>query len=153
MKFAADEMLGKLAKWLRIAGQDVFYKNKISDKELVSLCQAERRVLLTRDTLLISQCQGIRTLLIVSDHFREQLKQVFTAFRLEPLSLAGSRCLLCNQELEKVAKEKVKDQVPPYVFATQESFWRCPGCQRLFWPGTHYQRMLKDLETLREEGA
>lgn len=153
MKFVADEMLGKLAKWLRIAGQDVFYKNKISDKELVSLCQAEGRVLLTRDARLISEGKGIRSLFIQSDHFREQLRQVLTTFGLEPEGPAFSRCLLCNQELEELAREEAKGLVPPYVFDTQRNFWRCPGCKRLFWPGTHHDGMAKELKTLKVEGG
>lgn len=148
MKFAADEMLGKLAKWLRIVGCDVFYNNRITDQELISLCRAQHRILLTRDTPLLAETKDLPSLFIVSDYFREQLQQVLEAFHIDPCQRAFSRCVLCNQELVEEKRELVKDQVPPYIFETQEEFWRCPDCQRIYWPGTHHERMIKELKSL-----
>jgi uncharacterized protein with PIN domain len=148
MKFVADEMLGKLAKWLRIVGCDVVYKNNVSDSELVDCCRKEGRVLLTRDTRLLAEHKDITSLLIASDHFREQTRQVLKAFAIDPHGRALSRCLRCNQILVSEDKQAVKDIVPPYVLHTQDEFWRCPGCQRLYWPGTHHQRMLEELQEM-----
>ena len=145
MKFLADEMLGKLAKWLRIMGCDVVYKNKVSASEIIDCCRKEGRILLTRDTRLLAGNKDIASLLISSDHFREQIKQVLKDFAIDPRPRALSRCLRCNQILVAEDKQAAKDLVPPYVFQTQEEFWRCPSCQRLYWPGTHHQRMLDEL--------
>lgn len=148
MKFVADEMLGKLAKWLRIVGCDVVYKNKISDSELLDYCRKEGRILLTRDTRLVAEDKDIASLLIASDHFREQIKQVLKAFAIDPRRRPLSRCLRCNQPLIPEDKQATKDFVPPHVFQTQAEFWRCPSCQRLYWPGTHHQRMLEELKEM-----
>jgi hypothetical protein len=50
--------------------------------------------------------------------------------------------------LEPIAKEKVEDKVPPYVFATQEKFSICGTCRRIYWPATHHQRMIDELKGL-----
>lgn len=151
-RFAADEMLGKLAKWLRVVGCDVAYSNRIEDRDLIGLCLREGRVLLTRDTRLVAELRGVPHLLIESDHYREQLKQVLLAFEIDPYEAAFSRCILCNAELEEVVKEGVKSQVPPHVFKTQAEFYRCPGCGKLYWPGTHRDRMEEMLQGLAGPG-
>ncbi|MEK7805847.1 MAG: Mut7-C RNAse domain-containing protein, partial [Planctomycetota bacterium] len=53
-----------------------------------------------------------------------------------------TRCLVCNGLLEPVAKEKIKDKVPPYVYSTQDEFDICPQCGRIYWSGTHRVKML-----------
>ena len=148
MKFACDEMLGKLARWLRILGIDAAYKNRIDDGELIRLCREEGRILLTRDAGLISKNQDVESLFIYSDHHREQLLQVIGHFNIDPYESAFSRCILCNEGLLEVTREEVRDIVPPFVFQSQEEFWRCPRCGKVYWPGTHHDHMMKSLEEL-----
>jgi len=61
---------------------------------------------------------------------------------------AFSRCAECNTPLIPASKESVRDTVPPYVFQTQRRFLRCPHCQRVYWRGTHWARMLSRIEDL-----
>ena len=88
-------------------------------------------------------------IMIRSDHFREQLKQVIEECGLDPLKDAFSRCAECNGALEAVAKSTVEAKVPPYVYETQEKFSFCPKCRRVYWPATHQERMLAELRSLR----
>jgi len=44
-------------------------------------------------------------------------------------------------ELEAREKAAVEAQLPPYVRATQDRFSQCPHCGRVYWPGTHWERM------------
>ncbi len=148
MKFACDEMLGKLARWMRIVGLDVAYSNKTSDEDLVRLCRLEGRVLLTRDTRLRAESNNIPSLLVESDHYLEQLVQVLRNFKIDPWESAFSRCILCNGELHEEKKAGVREEVPRFVFETQEEFRRCPDCRKLYWPGTHRERIVKSLEEL-----
>ena len=41
--------------------------------------------------------------------------------------------------------ESARGRVPDYVFATQETFVECPGCTRLYWRGTHWRNMVREL--------
>jgi uncharacterized protein len=146
VKFAADRMLGKLAKWLRVMGQDVIYGQHLSGYGLIRAARAENRLILTRDRRL-KRKQPPDFLFIESDHYREQLRQVIQACGLRPLDNAFTRCLECNIDLERRSKPSVEKIVPPYVFATQENFSWCPQCHRVFWPATHYQRMVEELKS------
>ena len=147
MKFAADRMLGRLARWLRVIGQDAAYGPQLSGYGLIRAARREGRLILTRDRALAKKSPP-PCLVIESDRFREQLRQVVRACNLDPLEQAFTRCVECNSPLESVAKSAVEGQVPPYVFATQERFSRCPGCRRLYWPATHQQRMAEELRAM-----
>jgi uncharacterized protein with PIN domain len=131
VKFAADRMLGKLAKWLRIMGQDVIYGPHLSGYGLIRAARQEDRLILTRDSRL-KQKQPPDFIFVESDRYREQLRQVIKTCGLAPLAQAFTRCLVCNAILESRAKDTVKEQVPPYVFSTQERFFSCPRCARLY---------------------
>jgi uncharacterized protein with PIN domain len=144
MKFIADVMVGKLARWLRILGFDVAYSNRFEDDELLRVAEAENRIILTRDRRLASRRMSARCLLIESDNYRGQLRQVITEFNLEHFEVF-SRCIECNSELRQVDKEDVFERVPPFVYLTQERFAMCPSCRRVYWHGTHAAEMIKHL--------
>lgn len=147
MRFVADKMLGRLARWLRIMGQDVAYGPELSGAGLLRAARRQERLILTRDGA-VPKRNPPPYLMIRSDRFREQLKQVIEEFRLDPLKDAFTRCAECNMVLQSVAKTTVEDRVPPYVFATQDKFSLCPTCRRIYWPATHQERMLAELESL-----
>lgn len=147
-QFIADQMLGRLAKWLRILGFDTLYHKSSSEPFLISLAQREKRILLTRNRRVLKRRQiidgRIKFLLIDDDRLENQLFQVVKAFDLKPDELMN-RCFVCNSLLEVIEKEKVKDKVPPYVFQTQKRFSRCPKCERLYWKGTHWNRISEEI--------
>lgn len=148
IKFVADKMLGRLVRWLRIIGQDVTYGTHLSGNGLIRAARKDGRLILTRDRRVGKRTNPPEYLLIQSDHFREQLKQVLQAFNLDVRGKVFTRCVQCNSALEPIAKETVKDQVPPYVFSTQEKFSFCRQCQHIYWPATHLEKMLDELRVL-----
>ena len=149
MRFLVDSMLGRLAKWLRILGYDTLYFSSLDDNDLVRIARAEGRMVLTRDRLMVRR-RGIDSLFIESDDFMEQIRQLFHDLNLK-LDRSFSRCPVCNSPLQGVAKEAVRERVPPYVFRTQERFSLCPQCGKIYWRGTHWQRMRERLKRLEEE--
>jgi uncharacterized protein with PIN domain len=147
VKFAVDRMLGKLAKWLRIMGQDVIYGPHLTGYGLIRAARQEDRLILTRDGRL-KQKQPPEFLFVESDRYREQLRQVVKACGLDPLAQAFTRCLECNAVLEPCAKDAIEKSVPPYVFLTQEKFSACSRCRRVYWPATHHEQMLAELRKI-----
>jgi uncharacterized protein with PIN domain len=143
-KFAADRMLGRLAKWLRVLGQDVIYGDHLGGYGLIRAARSEGRLILTRDRTL-RQKQPPEFLFIESDHYREQLEQVVRECGLQMSGKLFTRCLECNSELSPAHKESIEKLVPPYVFATQQDFFSCPKCRRIYWPATHHQKMVQEL--------
>jgi uncharacterized protein len=145
-RFIADAMLGRLARWLRIMGYDVAYYPRIGDDELMELSERSGRLILTRDTLLFKR-KRVRgnCFLVAGDHYRDQLRQVVRSFDLDPSGRFLTRCLECNALLRETGRERAEALVPPYVFATQEHFRQCPSCGRIYWGGTHRERMREEL--------
>ncbi len=143
-RFLADCNVGRLARWLRALGYDTSYHARIEDGELVREAAAEDRVLLTRDRDLtkrrVIQTGVVRAILIRDDEVTMQVRQVFAELALE-LKDALTRCIECNAELQPRMPAAVAERVPPYVRRTQSRYSECPDCGRIYWAGTHWQRM------------
>ena len=140
IRFIVDDMLGKLAKWLRILGYDTIYHTFMPDADLLAMATRERRTLLTRDTELLKREAIGPHLFIEYDAPKQQLRQVVQALHLDTKRFLFSRCLICNERIVPVDREKVADRVPAYTYATQEGFSQCPTCGRIYWAGTHHQK-------------
>jgi uncharacterized protein with PIN domain len=147
-RFVADVMLGRLAKWLRIAGFDVLYSNKFSDDELIRISNSEDRVLLSRDTRLLIQKAVRRFIFLENQDLQRQIRQVFETMHLARLPSLLTRCLSCNEPLQEATREWVRNKVPPFVFETQSKFKVCPRCGKIFWAGTHRNSVVRSLEKL-----
>jgi uncharacterized protein with PIN domain len=146
--FVADVMLGRLAKWLRLAGFDVLYSNRYTDDELVSLSRQEGRILLSRDTRLLVRKQVDRFIFLESETIQSQIRQVLETTNTHNLPGALTRCLACNDLLETTLHERVRDLVPAYVFETQKQFKSCPSCGKIYWAGTHRESVLRAFEKI-----
>jgi len=152
IKFIVDSNAGKLARWLRMMGYDALFFNNIDDTELIDIALKEGRVVLTKDTQLMRRrvvTNGqLKIVLIQNDDPKEQLRQVVEELKLDCRLKQFTRCLECNQSLVPRSKEEVQELVPPYVFRTQTQYMQCPACLRVYWRGTHWQRMKRELEGL-----
>jgi hypothetical protein len=96
----------------------------------------------------------LKAILIQSDEPEQQMHQVIDSLHLDCRSKPFTMCLECNQPLMEKSKQQVKDLVPPYVFQTQNQYMECPKCHRIYWRGTHWQRMTEKLKkwTIGEQG-
>jgi hypothetical protein len=155
MNFIVDSNVGRLARWLRIAGFDTVFINDIDDNKLVRQALAEGRVLLTKDTQILKRRVAttgrLKVILIESEKVKEQLRQVVKELKLADEIKPFTLCLECNQPLVPKERDEVKDLVPPYVFKTQTQYMECPACHRVYWRGTHWQRMSRELEKIVSE--
>ena len=149
MTFVADSMLGKLARWLRILGYDTTYDAFAEDNDLLRQAEAEGRVLLTRDGPLAERAPLGRCIRIAHDGLDDQIAQLVSVVGLDLSRTTFTRCLICNDPIVAVLPEDVADRVPAYVLETQTRFYRCPTCDRIYWRGTHLNRMTSRLEQIR----
>ena len=150
-RFIVDANVGKLARWLRMLGYDTLFINDIDDDELIAIGLKEKRVLLTKDTQIMLRrvvtSNRLKAMLIVDDNPKEQLRQVVRTMNLDR-KRQFTLCLECNEPLVPRSKDEVRDLVPLYVFKTQSQYFQCPDCHRIYWRGTHWQRMHKEVERL-----
>ena len=143
MKLLCDQMLGSLAKWLRILGFDTFYANDIvTDEELLHIATTENRIIISRDKELIlkGKKQNLDVIEIKHIDLDEQLNQVINLIKVDK-KLVLSRCTLCNTELKIVEKGEVEGKVPKKVFDNKDKFWFCKKCKKFYWAGSHYDKI------------
>jgi uncharacterized protein len=145
MKLLCDHMLGSLARWLRFMGYDTAYPEPSPDRALIERVRSEDRILLTRDKELAARVSG--AVQIRSDNLEEQIREAAAALALrvvDPLS----RCSLCNEILVPTVPDEVRDLVPEGVRSRHDTFWRCPSCGRVYWQGSHWEKMVARLHNL-----
>ena len=146
-------MVGKLAKYLRMAGYDVLYKNDISDNDFIKTAIDEKRTALTRDSLMLMRREfkngTLKFLYIKDDKLINQLRQLKSDLKIA-LKPNLTRCLKCNEILLKVKKEDVKNKVPLYVYKTQKTFLFCKNCNKYYWRGTHYNNIKSTFQKVNQ---
>lgn len=146
MRFIADSMLGKLAKYLRMIGLSTLYPPPTSPIEIVRLSEEENRVILTRSVVFIRDFKPRLFLLIKSQDFSEQLIQVLKAYRISPDAKSFfTLCLFCDAPVIHKDKNELREQIPESVMLYASDFRRCPSCSRIYWRGGQTRRMEKKL--------
>src|SRR5690349_20341786 len=103
IKFVADVMVGKLARWLRFLGYDVLYSNRFEDDEILRIAETEDRLILTRDVELHNRA-ATRSLFVEDDHYEDQIRQVVSTLGLKD-AYPFTRCAECNSPLIETDKE------------------------------------------------
>lgn len=141
-RFICDVHLGTLARRLRLLGFDTVYRNDLEDDEIVRIAGKERRIVLTRDGGILNRRggEGYRPDSIFPD---EQVREVVSAFGLKERISPFSRCIACNGDIAPVDRESVMALVPPRSGRFMKRFWQCRGCGKIYWQGSHYEKMLR----------
>ena len=145
-RFVLDCHLGKLAYYLRMLGFDTLYSADFHDDELVAISNRDRRTLLSRDRKLIEEGAITRGYRVRETDPKLQVSEILRRFDLFGSTRPLQRCLRCNTFLVPVGKEKVLFRLPELVRERYEDFQTCPTCNRVYWKGTHYQRMQAFIE-------
>ena len=140
-KFICNGMLGKLCNLLRVCGFDTSYSNQ--GMSILLQARREGRIILTKNTRLRGK-EGI--FFIEATRPLIQLKNVIIEFDLQQGIRPFSRCTICNEKLVAIAKKLARDKVPYFTYKNFNEFAMCPTCQRVYWKGSHYRRMLDEIE-------
>ena len=158
MRFLADGMLGRLARWLRILGQDVRYEANTNDNDLLEIAQAENMILLTRDEELYQRAiaRKISSALVLGETEEERLAQLAITFGLQlHVDMAKTKCPDCGSNLKETPKSDVADDVPTASLKLYEQFWKCTNqdCGKVYWIGSHWNRIHQILEQSRKRAG
>jgi len=145
VKFAADRMLGRVARLLRILGADTSFDENLDGATMLKAARIEGRIMLTRDKRLRTAPD---VLFLESNDFREQLRQILARYPFDVMQNAFSRCSRCNATLIEVDREVVRLRVAPFVYATNEKFSECPTCAHIYWGGTHPERIIHEVRRI-----
>lgn len=147
-RFLLDCHLGRLAAHLRMLGFDCLYQNDYDDAPLAHLAHEEQRILLTRDRRLLMRKIVQQGYCLRSLDPLQQLTEVILRFDLVNQIQPFHRCLRCNHPLETVEKETILNRLEPLTKKYFDEFHLCPVCGRIYWKGSHYERMRKFIEQI-----
>ena len=147
-------MLGNIAKKLRLLGFDSLFFSNIDDEELLKIAKSESRILITKDEQLsnISKKRQVAFIRITANDEVEQVLQISKSIKLDQckIDVNSARCSLCNGELRFIQKNNVTDKIAVGVLETNNEFWECMKCKKLYWEGTHIRNMQKFVSKLND---
>ncbi len=149
IRFILDAHLGKLARMLRLLGFDTLYWNDYKDEEMIRLASQEKRIILTRDRGLLMRKEVTHGYFLRNIRPSKQLEETVTRFQLKNLINPFARCAVCNGEIIPATKEAVLDRLPENTAKYYNGFFTCSSCGKVYWKGSHYERMKKRIEKLK----
>ncbi len=147
-QFVVDGHLGRVAAYLRMLGFDTWYDRFAEDTLLAAVSSREQRFLLTRDVGLLKRREVEQGYCVRSDKPLDQLRELSHRFALVSQFTPFRRCMDCNGHLCRVSKDEIFDLLPPHTRETKNEFSRCLNCGKIFWRGSHYERMLGWIQDL-----
>ena len=151
-RIICDAGLGGLARWLRAAGCEAIWIRDITDEQLVSEAERLDAIIITTDSFLLDRraikSGQVRAFWVPPTLTKlEQLRLLRAELNLRH---SDSRCMRCGGELMPVAKEAVRERIPPKTWVWVDEYFQCTGCGQLFWHGTHWNKISQRLERTAE---
>ncbi len=150
IKFFTDVHLGKLTKYLRLCGFNTLYRKDNNDQMFIDLAVTDKRVILTRSSVLLKYKKVTHGYCIRSMNSREQLNEVVKRFDLKKLIHPFTRCIECNGLLMDVTKKEILSRLLPKTRQFYRKFKMCHDCKRVYWNGSHYLRMKEQIKTMNK---
>lgn len=152
--FIVDGMLGNLARKTRLLGYDSRYESSAEDSDLIKMAEKQRRIIITKDENLSKSAEkiGLVTVLIRGNDEVEQIIQIAKKLGLSNFMIDSnsSRCVDCNGKLETIDKIRVMNKVPSGIYERQEKFWSCRECKKIYWEGTHFEKLQEFVDKLNQ---
>jgi len=153
-RFIVDNMLGTVARWLRILGYDAVYDREVSDWQILRRAELEKRIVVTRDRALHNRAikLGLRSIFLWEDDMASRLAHISAVVGIRlAVDFEKTRCPEDNTPLVKVSRDAVKDSVPPSVYRLHSDFWKCPTCGKAYWVGSHWKMIERILGEARKK--
>lgn len=151
VSFVVDEMLNDVAIWLRLCGFVAVYKKWGSDSEMISEALKSGSIVITSDRELASRCpsKGVKAILLpVWSPHGEKLAMALSGAGIKEI-FPETVCTSCNGELKKASREDVRGKVPDAILDKFDDFLLCSSCGKVYWHGSHWQRIKEALDGIR----
>jgi uncharacterized protein len=147
--FLADINVARLAGLLRMVGFDAEAVGPgMTSSVTLDRAIEEKRILLTRNRDLLKQRRLVFGHLVRSQDPEKQLKEILNLYRLQDRIRPFSRCIACNRPLTEVDKKTVIDRLLPLTRKYYDRFYQCTGCGKIYWRGSHHDKMTAQLERI-----
>ena len=143
LKFILDVHLGTLARYLRLLGFDTLYRNNLKDEEIIKLSMSEQRIILTRDLFILKNGKVTHGYFIRSTNPKKQLPEIIRRFDLKEQFRPFTLCLECNGRILQVDKISIEKKLKPNTRKAFQEFYQCQSCMKVYWKGSHYEKMTK----------
>lgn len=140
-KFILDVHLGTLAKYLRMLGFDSLFENNYNDKQIIDIAKKQKRIILSRDKALLKSSSVTHGYFVYATNPKEQIIEIINRLDLFKQAKPLTRCLICNRKITTVKKETILKKLPLATERYFDDFFECHHCKKIFWRGSHYQRM------------
>ncbi len=147
-KFVLDVHLGALARYMRMLSFDTKYQNNLTDKEIIQISVQEKRAILTRDVGILKHSKVVRGYYLRNTTPLKQIKEIVNRFDLKNEKKEFTRCLECNSILKRIDKKIIEEKLPLKVKEEQKEFYICKSCRKIYWHGTHVEKMKLLIETI-----
>lgn len=151
-KFVLDVHLGTLAKYLRLLGFDTFYRNNLEDSEIIDLSVTGQRIILTRDLFILKNGKVTHGYFVRETNPKKQILEIIRRFDLNDQFNPFTRCLECNGIISAVAKSEIEMDIRENTRKAFQEFYQCRICKKVYWKGSHYEKMMKVVENLSWSG-
>jgi hypothetical protein len=146
LRFVADAHLARLARFLRMSGFDSLFDSGFDDGEIERIAVRDGRIVLTRDKELLKRRDITHGCYLHAIQPEEQLRELFERLDLARSARPFTLCMCCNAPVRAVDKAEVAGRLPQSVREQHTRFTTCDTCGRVFWPGSHWQRLQKLLD-------
>jgi len=150
-RFYCDEMLGHLARFLRAAGFDTrLARDGAPDSQILRVAADEARWLLTLDRRIMEHNLARDVAVLLQQGALDSHAEFLgTHFDLDWLERSFTRCLVDNTLLLEAGAAHY-ERVPAASRPLAEAVKHCPECGRVYWRGSHFQRMHRRLAGWQE---
>jgi uncharacterized protein with PIN domain len=152
MRFVCDSTMGKLARLLRMAGFDTAYVKENNPARVLAISKEENRLIVSRNSKYIVLQLASNYYHLTADEPLDQFRKLVSDLQMQlDEKQFLTRCLQCNEPLEKIATEKVIDRLYDFVARTQPEMFFCQRCDKLYWHATHARAMIARLIAIKSE--
>ena len=144
--------MGKLARFLRMAGFDTVYVKEDNLSQVLAISKEENRLIVSRNSKYLELQLASNLCHLTVDEPLDQFRKLVTDLQMQlDEKRFLTRCLQCNETLEKTATEKVSERLYDFVARTQPEIYVCPRCDKLYWHATHARAMIARLLAIKSE--